>query len=136
MVKTTRILVAALIALIMFSGGAASASDAVKCTECGMNVDMNSHYTSRIVQGNTTSYFCDIGDLFSFVNKNGTKDGRIEVRDNLTGEWIDARSASYVHAEKKFRTPMGWGIAAFKDKSKAAEFGAVMDFAATSKSVK
>jgi nitrous oxide reductase accessory protein NosL len=107
----------------------------VSCTECGMIVDLNSKFTAKILHGENPLYFCDIGDLFSYVKRKGLNNGTAQVRDYPSGEWIDADKASYVRAEKKFRTPMGWGIAAFKEKNRAAESGAVMDFAATLKTI-
>jgi nitrous oxide reductase accessory protein NosL len=92
---------------------------------------MNSKFTAKIIQGDTTHYFCDIGDLFSYLKRKGLNDVAAQVKDYTTGEWIDAAQASYVRAEKKFKTPMGWGIAAFKDKNIAGESGRVMDFKAT-----
>ncbi len=41
------------------------------CAQCGMDVDLNSKYAAKIVQGETTSYFCDIGDLFAYLNAKG-----------------------------------------------------------------
>ena len=105
-----------------------SLAETIHCAECGMMVDMNSKFTAKIVQGDTSRYFCDIGDLFSYLKRKGMKDGRAEVRDYITGEWMDANKAYYVHAEKKFKTPMGWGIAAFRDKKLASESGSAMDF--------
>ncbi len=105
-----------------------SFAETIHCAECGMMVDMNSKFTAKIVQGDTARYFCDIGDLFSYLRRKGVKDGRAEVRDYVTGEWLDANKAFYVHAEKKFKTPMGWGIAAFQDRKLAAESGSVVDF--------
>jgi len=99
-----------------------------KCSECGMMVMMDSKFTSKITQGDTTLYFCDIGDLFMHLKKKNLMDARAEVKDYSTGEWIDARKAYYVNASKKFSTPMGWGIAAFKDKNEASKAGTVMDF--------
>ena len=104
------------------------AAETIKCTECGMILDINSKFTSKIVQADTTLYFCDIGDLFSYVKRKGLNNISAQVKDYATGEWIDAAQASYVRAEKKFMTPMGWGIAAYKDKISASESGSVMDF--------
>ncbi len=125
-----------LIALFLLAAGPAAAADIVKCTECGMSCDVNAKFTARIVQGDQTHYFCDIGDLFTYLNRKKPTVTRIEVKDYPTGEWMDARAAFYVHAEKKFKTPMGWGIASFRDRNKAAEFGATMDFDGTAKAVK
>lgn len=99
-----------------------------RCTECGMMVQMDSKFTSRITQGETTLYFCDIGDLFSYLKKKNGKEAGAQVKDFTTGEWLDARKAYYVNSGKKFRTPMGWGIAAFKDKNEASKAGTIMDF--------
>lgn len=98
--------------------------------------EIASKFTSRIVNADKTLYFCDIGDLLTFVNSNKPPSGRIEVRDYHTGDWIDGQTASYVHADRKFTTPMGWGIAAFKDGKTAAQFGSVMNFTAAAKAVR
>jgi len=133
MTRILKISLLTITVIVMCTLGAAVVGIAgqIKCTECGMFVDMNSKFTSKIVQGNTTLYFCDIGDFFSYLKRKGLQDVDAQVRDYATGEWIDAKKASYVHAENKFRSPMGWGIAAFKDKISAAESGKVMDFNAT-----
>lgn len=112
------------------------AAETAKCAECGMACDVAAKFTSRITQGDQTLYFCDIGDLFSFLNRTRPSEGRIEVKDYFTGEWIDAHQANYVHSGKKFKTPMGWGIASFLDKNKASEFGRVSDFEGTAKALK
>jgi nitrous oxide reductase accessory protein NosL len=113
----------------------ASAAD-IRCAECGMMVDIASKYSARNTQGDTALYFCDIGDLLIYLKKHNAKDARIEVKDYPTGAWIDARTAFYVRAEKKFNTPMGWGIAAFKDKGESGKFGVAMDFDAAAKALK
>ncbi len=121
--------------LLLLSAGAASA-ETVKCTECGMTCDLASKFIARIVQRDQTNYFCDVGDLFSYLNRKKPDVSRVEVRDYESGAWTDAHKAYFVRAEKKFRTPMGWGIAAFADKGKAAEYGAAMDLDAAAKAVK
>jgi nitrous oxide reductase accessory protein NosL len=128
----TILITAILIVTCSLSAGA----ETIKCSECGMIVDVNSHFTAKIVQGDTTLYFCDIGDLFSYLNRKGLNNAGAKVKDYATGEWIDANKASYVRAEKKFMTPMGWGIAAFKDRNRAGESGSAMDFDAMAKTVK
>ncbi len=133
----TKILRTLLITLIMTAVCSLSALAVnIKCTECGMFVDMTSKFTSKIVQSDTTFYFCDIGDLFSYMKRKGLNDVAAQVKDYNTSEWIDAKQAYYVHSEKKFMTPMGWSIAAFKDEISASKFGSVMDFKATAMTVK
>jgi copper chaperone NosL len=123
------------ITLIWMSLTPALAAD-IRCTECGMMVKMDSKFTSKITQGETTLYFCDIGDLFTYLKKNNMKEAGAEVKDYTTGEWIAARKAYYVNSSKKFRTPMGWGIAAFKDKNEASKAGNSLDFDGTANALK
>jgi nitrous oxide reductase accessory protein NosL len=124
-----------ILAFIMIAASSVHAKD-IRCTECGMMVRMDSKFTAKLAQGDATNYFCDIGDLFMYLKKNNVPDARIEVQDYSSGEWIDARKAFYVNAPKKFNTPMGWGVAAFKDKSVASQSGTVTDFENTAKALK
>ena len=123
-------------ALLIFLFAHPSFAETVKCTECGMACDVAAKFTSRIIQGEQTLYFCDIGDLFSYLGRKKPSVTRVEVKDYSTGEWINAQKAYYVHSGKIFKTPMGWGIASFRDKNKASEFGTVMDFEGTAKALK
>jgi nitrous oxide reductase accessory protein NosL len=126
-----------LIAALMISALAHTATaETIKCTECGMACDVTAKFTSRIIQGDQTLYFCDIGDLFSYLKRKKPSATRVEVRDYNTGEWVDAYKAYYVRSEKKFRTPMGWSVASFRDKDKASEFGTAMDFDGTARALK
>jgi nitrous oxide reductase accessory protein NosL len=123
-------------ALFIFLLAHPSFAETVKCTECGMSCDVAAKFTSRIMQADQTLYFCDIGDLFSYLSRKKPSVTRVEVKDYSTGEWIDAQKAYYVHSKKMFKTPMGWGIASFRDKNKALEFGSAMDFDGTAKALK
>ena len=113
-----------------------ASAETVKCAECGMTCDVAAKFTSRIIQDDQTLYFCDIGDLFSYLKRKKPSPPRMEVKDYITGDWIDAHKAYYVRSEKKFKTPMGWSIASFKDKDRASEFGTVMDFDGTARALK
>jgi len=106
-----------------------------QCAECGMKVDVASKFSAKATKGDTTLYFCDIGDLFGYLKKHALNDARIEVKDFSSGTVFDARKAFYVRADK-FNTPMGWGIAAFINRDDAAKFGTAMDFDATAKGIK
>ncbi len=107
-----------------------------QCAECGMKVDVESRFVSRIVQGTETLAFCDIGDLLSYMNKKSAPPAAAQVRDERSGRWISAEKAFFVRSEKAFRTPMGWSIAAFEKKEEAAAFGAPMDVAGALRTVK
>jgi copper chaperone NosL len=114
----------------------ASAEQPVKCAECGMTVDTQSKFCAKIDQDGKTLMFCDLGDLLTYLNKKSVSPSAAQVRDYKTGEWIGAEKAFYVHAEKTFKTPMGWGIAAFKTKEDAAAFGTPVDITGSLKAVK
>ncbi len=111
-------------------------AETIHCTECGMMVDVKSPFAARILRGEKASYFCDIGDMFSYIGRKGAEGGSVEVKDFDKNDWIDGRTAFYVKSEKKFRTPMGWGVAAFRNKTKASESGTAMDFDAMAKALK
>ncbi len=111
-------------------------AETIKCAECGMMSDLGSKFTSKITEGDKVLYFCDIGDLLTYLNKHKQQTGRIEVKDYNSGEWIAAQNAAYVSAAAKFKSPMGWGIAAFKDPKSAAVYGSSIDFNAALKAVK
>jgi copper chaperone NosL len=121
--------------LLVFLCSLPVAAETITCAECGMMSDLGSKFTSRIVQGEKTLFFCDIGDLFTYLTRNKLSDVRAEVKDYRTGEWLSAHEAHYVQAAKKFKSPMGWGIAAFKDRKDAAGYGSVMDFDGALKAV-
>ena len=114
----------------------AFAADTIRCTECGMKVDITSKFSAKTTQGDATLYFCDIGDLFTYLIGKRPQNVRALVKDYQTGEWLDAHQAFYVHDGKKFISPMGWGIAAFRDRKDAAGFGSVMDFDGALQAVK
>jgi nitrous oxide reductase accessory protein NosL len=122
-------------ALLVFLCSLPAAAETITCAECGMSSDLGSKFTSRIVQGEKILYFCDIGDLFTYLNRKKPQNILAEVKDYNTGEWLDAYTAYYVHAPKKFKSPMGWGIASFKDRNDAAGYGSVMNFSGTVKAV-
>jgi len=121
--------------LVVFCSLSASA-EMVSCAQCGMGADLSSKFTSRVVQAKQTLHFCDIGDLFAFLKTNPAAAADAQVRDFKTNDWINAQQAFYVNSTKKFQTPMGWGIAAFKNKPEIAEFGNALDFNGMMKSLK
>jgi len=104
------------------------------CAECGMNVEVGGRFASRIVQGATTLFFCDIGDLVSFVNRTQPKEPAASVRDYPSGEWIAASEAVFAIDTKAYPTPMGWGIAAFRDRK--AVPGTPLDFPALQRALR
>ncbi len=124
--------IALLIVLALFSPLSAATAGAEKphCAQCGMLVEEASPFSARIVAGEKTSWFCDIGDLVLYIREKKTDPAQAEVKDYRSGAWIAAAQAFYVSSPKQFRTPMGWGLAAFRDRQEAAGFGEVDDLAA------
>jgi len=106
----------------------------VKCAECGMNAKVDNRFTSRIVQSGQTQYFCDIGDLAAFLERTHPKEYVASVHDFKTGEWVDANKAFFVVNKKIFSTPMGWGVAAFRDRAEAT--ATPLDFEALRKALR
>ena len=134
--------VAALLAVLpcLIPGWTAAAADpavpelVVKCSECGMSAKADNRFTSRIALGGSTLYFCDIGDLAAFVERTRPKDYAAAVHDFSSGEWIDAGKAFFVVDKKTYPTPMGWGVAAFREREAVA--GAALEFEALRKALR
>lgn len=112
----------------------APATPVFSCAECGMSAQVAGRFTARLVKGETTLYFCDIGDLVSFMGRTQPKGFAAAVRDLPSGEWVDAGAAFFVIDKKAYATPMGWGVAAFRDRSAAP--GAALDFEALRKALR
>lgn len=113
-----------------------AAGEPVRCAECGMKVNPESKFCSRLTREGTTLDFCDIGDMLVHINKKSLPPEAASVKDYKTGEWIRADKAFFVYADKRFKTPMGWGIAAFKNRQDAATFGDPRDIKAMLEAVK
>ncbi|MDH4162472.1 MAG: nitrous oxide reductase accessory protein NosL [Nitrospirota bacterium] len=113
---------------LLFWASFAAAADKPRCVECGMMVDEASRFSARIVEGASTLHFCDIGDLLTYLKDKKRTASGAQVKDYVTGDWIEASSAYYVVAPKRFSTPMGWDIGAFRDQDKALAFGTPLDF--------
>lgn len=98
-------------------------SEPSRCDGCNMLVDENSRFSSKIDENGKTRRFCDIGDLLQRLGEQQGSRTRAFVKDYGSGEWIPAAKAFFVHAPKRFSTPMGWSIAAFARKSDGEQFG-------------
>ena len=125
--RITLILLCALVA-------AGSADDQKKqpaCSVCNMKVSEAGKNFSVLlpnVSGMGPASFCDIG--CAIISRNGecatrqmTFDGNAIVYDLVTGETVLTEKAFFAY-KSSFRTPMGYGIVAFKDKVQAEKFAA------------
>ena len=99
-----------------------------------MSAKVANRYTSRIALGAGTLYFCDIGDLAAFIERTHPKEYAAAVHDFTSGEWVVADKAFFAIDKKTYLTPMGWGIAAFRDRSGLT--GVPLDFEALRKALK
>jgi nitrous oxide reductase accessory protein NosL len=132
--RYSRIIMAQVLFFAVVMMSAAFAAD-VPCSQCGMIVDAGSKFVAKIVAGDSTLFFCDIGDLFVYLKRKKMSADGAFVKDHPSGEWVEAKAAYFVHDEKRFKTPMGWGVAAYRDRNRAAEAGKAMDFDAAAKAM-
>jgi nitrous oxide reductase accessory protein NosL len=128
------IVLALLIALPLLAG--AAGTEPARCAQCGMLVDEASPFSAMIVDGGKTLHFCDIGDMLLYLKEKKTDPALAQVKDYRSGIWMAVEQAFFVNAPKKFRTPMGWGIAAFQSRSDASGFGDADDLTATLQRIK
>ncbi len=113
----------------------ADGAEKQRCAHCGMLVDDTSPFSARMVLENKTLWFCDIGDMALYLREKKGDPAQAQVKDYPSGAWIPAAQAFYVSSPKKFRTPMGWGLAAFRDRSEASASGDVDDLASILKRI-
>jgi copper chaperone NosL len=71
---------------------------------------------------NQVEKYDDIGCLIERLSK-GASPKEIWVADFASRQWVDARSASYVHAPNHY-TPMASGIVAFSNRDQAQAWAA------------
>jgi copper chaperone NosL len=91
------------------------------CERCKMIISEKSYSAEYIMQDGEARKFDDIGCMIHFANGEESKGDKIlakYVRDYNTGNWIDATKAYFVWS-KDIITPMGYGLAAFKDEESA-----------------
>jgi copper chaperone NosL len=93
-----------------------------ECALCGMIVSDERHAAAMraVVDGETRDLlFDDVGDMIEYEQANpSAKPIRRYVHDFETRQRVDASHAKFVH-DAKVHTPMGSGILAFADESRA-----------------
>jgi len=120
----TRLLQLALVALVVAGCNQQTALIPPKihygletCADCGMIIN-DSHYAAALAWSTSANapeqnaIFDDIGCMLDWRQHHAN--ARIMaawVKDVHTGAWLNASSAIYVK-NKRFQTPMGWGIVA------------------------
>jgi copper chaperone NosL len=99
------------------------------CERCKMIISEKTYSAEYILPKGEARKFDDIGCMIHFHNEEESKGDKIVarfVRDYNTGEWIDATKAYFV-GSKDIITPMGHGLAAFKDKESARRLAKRVD---------
>jgi copper chaperone NosL len=99
------------------------------CERCKMIISEKAYSAEYILPGGEARKFDDIGCMIRFQNEEETNRNKIlaqYVRDYNTGDWIDATTAHFV-SSKAIITPMGHGLAAFKDKESARRLARNLD---------
>lgn len=95
-----------------------------ECAECGMIINEDRFSASMVVDDRGAReplLFDDIGDLLDHERNNpALRPLERYVHDYTSRAWIDAASASYVHADA-IHTPMGSGLAACKSRADAEQ---------------
>jgi copper chaperone NosL len=89
-------------------------------SEMGMFV-VDPRYTVAALPAETNKWllFDDIGELFKYREAHASDEFQVMwVNDYQSEEWLEAEHAWYVES-RELNTPMGWGIAAFREKSAA-----------------
>jgi copper chaperone NosL len=120
--------------LIVAMAAAIQADDKTKppvCSVCNMKISEAGEKFSVVlsnVLGMGPSSFCDIGCALisrnsEYATRQMTFDSNAIVYDLMTGEAVPAEKAFFAY-KSSLRTPMGYGIVAFKDKAEAEKFAA------------
>jgi copper chaperone NosL len=125
------ILIMPVLVLVTSTAHAAEPKKAAVCSQCNMMINEADRKFSAFlpnVKGMGPSHFCDIGcAVQSRNNECATRqmifDGNAIVYDFLSGEAVTVEKAFFAF-RSAFRTPMGYGIVAFKDKAEAEKFAA------------
>ena len=110
-------------------------SSSPQCAVCGMLVDVKSPFSAQIIKGKQVQNFCDIGDLLLHLGETPGRAENAQVRDYHSGEWLPVMKAVFVYAPSRFKTPMGWSMAAFKDRTSAEAYGTAEDLASIMKRI-
>lgn len=93
-----------------------------RCDVCNMLVPNDYNATQILLNDGRSLKFDDIGCMAIWEDENGLTDVNARyVRDYHTEEWIFIEEATFAY-DMSFRTPMAYGIYAFKNKQDAEKF--------------
>jgi copper chaperone NosL len=118
------------LSLLLFISPGANAAEKAKptvCKQCNMNIEeANRKSAVYVMQGIEASGFDDIGCAVAWRNgecamRQSAFDENAVAHDYLSEETVPVEKAFYV-VSSDIKTPMGYGIAAFKNKEQAVKF--------------
>ncbi len=94
------------------------------CDVCGMLIGEPPFAAALLLNDGTTLKFDDLGEMFAYHQKNPDRQVRAWfVHDYESEVWLRGEEAFYV-VSAQLQTPMGFGMAAFAEKSAAEKFAA------------
>lgn len=105
------------------------------CARCGMMISEARFASGYVDASGQSVVFDDVGELLAAAAKVPTLSKAAFVHDFEGGAWVRAETAFYVRVPT-LATPMGSGVAAFKDRARAEAFakprggGSVLDWKA------
>ena len=92
--------------------------DRTACSHCTMLISEPRYAAAYRAPGGEAKVFDDIACLLEAARAEAISELRFWFRDGNDGEWIDGETAVFV-ASPEFRTPMGGGIIAYRDRAGA-----------------
>ena len=94
------------------------------CTNCNMHVPGDMFGVEYITVSGDVRKFDDLGCMVKYMKDSADDIANVYVKDYLSEEWIDAKTAAYVN-DPEVITPMSNGVISFKTKEDAEQFVAV-----------
>jgi nitrous oxide reductase accessory protein NosL len=92
--------------------------DRTACSHCTMLISEPRYAAAYQAPGEEARVFDDIACLLEAAREEAVSDLRFWFHDGNDGQWIDGQTAVFV-ASSEFRTPMGGGIIAYRDRATA-----------------
>ncbi len=95
------------------------------CDSCGMIISEAKYAAATIMVNGETRKFDDISEMIKY-HMMDHPEAQVKiwfVHDYYSKEWLRGETAFYVQSEK-LKTPMGGGVAAFKDQAAAKKLAA------------
>jgi len=83
------------------------------CRNCRMAISERKYAAEVVPASGEVQFFDDIGCMVQWMRVHKPEKARIFVVDMISGAWLDAHASYYVRSSR-YRTPMGFGIVAFR----------------------